>query len=139
MESVSGEVVCINQSAKEAKFTFNVDVTSGLNVDQPYWYKFESETFSELNVADVQVYVNGEEKDVYENKGYFVIEKDSGVESISVVGTIGTERRFTKNDAISLTVGTDETFADSITDTQQIKAFDESLTHIQILRCRRAI
>ena len=126
VESISGEAVCIDDSAKDARFTFDVEVTPGLNQKQEYWYQFESDDFSQLNVGDVKVYANGVGTESIREEGSFELAANSDVETITVVGTIGTERRFTKNDAISLTVGTDETFTDSITDTQQIKAFDES-------------
>ena len=124
VESISGEAVCIDDSAKDARFTFDVEVTPGLNQKQEYWYQFESDDFSQLNVGDVKVYANGVEQKVLEKKGSFELAANSDVETITVVGTIGTERRLTAKDAISLTVGTDVelTVENSITDTQQIKS-----------------
>ena len=47
VESISGEAVCIDDSAKDARFTFDVEVTPGLNQKQEYWYQFESDDFSQ--------------------------------------------------------------------------------------------
>ena len=72
----------------------------------------------------MKVYANGVEQKVLEKKGSFELAANSDVETITVVGTIGTERRLTAKDAISLTVGTDVelTAENSITDTQQIRS-----------------
>ena len=84
-----------------------MEVTPGLNQKQEYWYQFESDDFSQLNVGDVKGVCEWSGTESIREEGSFELAANSDVETITVVGTIGTERRLTAKDAISLTVGTD--------------------------------
>ena len=129
VDGVTAEGVCIEDgSAKNAEFTFGVELSGAYNQDQTYYFEFAGDGIKAEDVTSLTYTVGDVTKDVKvtDGKGQFTIEKgdypDGG--KFSVVATVESQGKLKETDSLTLTLDNKDLVGNSPSAEAQIDNFE---------------
>ena len=131
VEYVTAKGVCIEDgNAKNAEFTFDVELSGAYNQEQTYYFEFTGNGIGKDDVTSLTYTVGDVTKDVNvkDGKGEFTIEKNDYPDgaAISVVAVVEKQKgNLTDTDSLTLTIDNKALVGDSPSDEAVIGNFDQ--------------